>query len=54
MSVEQRIRTCRLLEKMKNQETFCKRLGLEDASVMNGKHLYQKDKVCIRRDRGTC
>lgn len=32
MSVEMRILTCRLLEKMKANEAYGKRLGLEDAS----------------------
>lgn len=49
MSVEQRIRTCRLLEKMKNQEVFSKRLGLEDTSIMNGKQLYQKHRDCEKK-----
>ena len=34
MSVEERIRTCRLLEKMKVFEACGKRLGLEDLSRM--------------------
>ena len=32
MSVEMRILTCRLLEKMKVYEVYGRRLGLEDAS----------------------
>lgn len=36
MSVEMRILTCRLLEKMKAQEAYGKRLGLEDASRVHG------------------
>ena len=36
MSVEMRILTCRLLEKMKTQEVYGKRLGLEDVSRVHG------------------
>jgi len=36
MSVEMRILTCRLLEKMKGNEAYSKRLGLEDASRVRG------------------
>ena len=36
MSVEERILTCRLLEKMKAHEAYSKRLGLEDASRVHG------------------
>lgn len=36
MSVEQRVRTCRLLEKMKEHETYSKKLGLEDMSTVHG------------------
>lgn len=36
MSVEQRVQTCRLLEKMKGQEAYSKRLGLEDMSTVHG------------------
>jgi len=37
MSVEMRILTCRLLEKMKAYEAYGKRLGLEDASRVHGR-----------------
>ena len=39
MSVEQRVQTCRLLEKMKMQEAYSKRLGLEDVSTVHGKRI---------------
>ena len=39
MSVEERIQTCRLLEKMKKQESYCKRLGIEDVSTVHGKQI---------------
>ena len=39
MSVEMRILTCRLLEKMKAYEAYGKRLGLEDASRVHGRQI---------------
>ena len=39
MSVEERILTCRLLEKMKVYEVYGKRLGLKDISQMHGKQI---------------
>ena len=36
MSEEQRVQTCRLLEKMKEHEAYSKRLGLEDVSTVHG------------------
>ena len=49
MSIEQRVRTCRLLEKMKSQEDYSKRLGLENRSTMNGKQMYQKECDLIKK-----
>jgi len=37
MSVQMRILTCRLLEKMKIHEAYGKRLGLEDTSQVHGR-----------------
>ena len=39
MSVEMRILTCRLLEKMKAHEAYGKRLGLEDTSRVHGRRI---------------
>lgn len=39
MSVEQRVQTCRLLEKMRMQASYSKRLGLEDVSTVHGKRI---------------
>ena len=39
MSVEQRIQTCRLLEKMRMQKDYSKRLGLEDISTIHGRQI---------------
>ena len=37
MSVEQRVRTCRLLEKMQVQKKYTERLGLKNVSTFHGK-----------------
>ena len=39
MRVEQRIQICRLLERMKMQKDYCKRLGLEDVSMIHGRQI---------------
>ena len=39
MSVEQRIRICRLIEKMHGKEEFCERLGLKDISKFRGQEI---------------
>lgn len=39
MRVEQRIQTCRLLEKMRAQKAYSKRLGLEDISTIHGRQI---------------
>ena len=36
MSVEQRIQTCRLLEKIKSQEGYSKKLIVEEVSTFHG------------------
>jgi len=36
MSVEQRIRACRLLEKMQVQKCYSERLGIKDVSTFHG------------------
>ena len=36
MTIEERVITCRLLEKMKFQETYSKKLGLLDLSTIHG------------------
>ena len=42
MSVEQRILTCRLIEKMKEQDSYSRQLGLENTSTFYGMHIIQK------------
>ena len=44
MGVKQRILTCRLIEKMKEQGSYSKQLGLEDTSTFYGMHIIQKKK----------
>ena len=39
MSVEQRIQTCILLEKMRVQKDYSRRLGLEDVSTIHGRQI---------------
>lgn len=49
MSVEMRILTCRLLEKMKVHEAYGKRLGLEDASRIHGRLIEKGAKDLARK-----
>lgn len=39
MSVEQRVRRCLLLEKMKKDPEYSRKLGLEDRTVFKGKRV---------------
>lgn len=39
MSVGRRVQTCRLLEKMRSQEGYSKKLGLENVSTFRGRKL---------------
>ncbi len=51
MSVEERILTCRLLEKMKLQEIYSKQLGLEDISTVRGMQLNKNVGNWKRKER---
>ena len=51
MSVEQRIQTCRLLERMKSQERYSKKLGLEDISRFRGTKLNKSAGSWQRKER---
>ncbi|MCF2679323.1 hypothetical protein JQM69_01140 [Faecalicatena contorta] len=42
MDVEQRMRICRLIEKMNRQETYSIRLGLENVSRFREKKVKEK------------
>lgn len=39
MGVTQRVLMCRLIEKMKSQKSYSKKLGIENASTFRGKKL---------------
>ena len=43
MSVEQRILTCRLIEKMKKQDSYGRQLGLKDTSTFCGIYIIKKE-----------
>jgi len=43
MTVEQRIRTCLLIEKMQKQKDFSEKLGLEDRSEFHGKRINREE-----------
>ena len=42
MSVKERVLICRLLEKMKDQDTYSRQLGLENTSTFCGVNIIQK------------
>lgn len=42
MSVKERVLTCRLLEKMRVQDSYGRRLGLENVSTYCGANIIQK------------
>jgi len=44
MSVKERVLTCRLLEKMRVQDSYGGRLGLENVSTFCGVNVIQKEK----------
>ncbi|MBQ6835262.1 MAG: hypothetical protein IJO55_12730 [Lachnospiraceae bacterium] len=48
MTVEQRIRTCLLIEKMQKQKDFSEKLGLEDRSEFHRKQINREegDRTC--------
>lgn len=47
MEAVQRIRLCRLIEKMEKQEAFCKRLGLINVSRLHGKCIKKENNKCL-------
>ena len=42
MCIEQRVRICRLLEKMKEQDSYSKKIGLKNTSTFHGKRIDKK------------
>lgn len=49
MSIEQRVLTCRVLEKMKEQKGYSKKLGLEDTSIIHGQKMNGDVKTIIEK-----
>lgn len=43
MMVEQRIKTCMLIEKMYEQTEYSERLGLENKSSFHGKNIEERE-----------
>ncbi|MDD3219346.1 MAG: hypothetical protein PHC41_11245 [Lachnospiraceae bacterium] len=46
MSIEQRIRMCLLIEKMKANKDYSEKLGIEDISRFRGKRMKGGEKTC--------
>lgn len=47
MSIEERIRRCRIIEKMQKHESYCKKIGLVNISRFHGNIIYDKeDRIC--------
>lgn len=49
MEIRQRILTCRLLEKMKEQKVYCNKLGLENVSTFHGIQIENGNKEYFKR-----
>lgn len=49
MGIEQRILTCRLLEKMNVQKNYCSKLGLENVSTFHGIQINNDSKSSVRK-----
>ena len=47
MTVQERIRLCRLIEQTQKHPEYARALGVEDKSTFNGK----KEEVTVRRER---
>jgi hypothetical protein len=50
MGIEQRILTCRLLEKMNGQKGYSNRLGLENVSTFHGIKINNDSKGSVRKE----
>lgn len=44
MTIEQRIRACRLIERMERQKSFSQKLGLENRSEFHGKRIIREER----------
>lgn len=49
MGIEQRILTCRLLEKMNDQKRYSSKLGLENVSTFHGIQISNDRKSPVRK-----
>lgn len=54
MSIEQRIRVCRVLEKMEGLELYNKKLGIENSSTFHGRRINYEMKSLERKDEVLC
>lgn len=45
MKIEERVRICRLLEKIRFQEEYSQRIGIADVSVFRGEHISGSQKT---------
>ena len=43
MTIEQRIRNCLLIEKIREQKTYSRKLGLENISKFRGRRIYTEE-----------
>ncbi len=50
MSVQDRIKTILLLEKMKTQTEYCREIGLFDASTIDGVRVYERETEGGKKD----
>ncbi len=49
MSVQERVRMCRLIDQMERQKEYSKRLGLENRSTFHGTRIYDTSGNTERR-----
>jgi len=49
MGIEERILTCRLLEKMKEQKNYSSKLGLENVSTFHGIQINSDSQRTVRK-----
>ena len=54
MSVQERVRMCRLIEQMDEKRALSKRLGLENKSTFHGNLLYEVLQLVKQRIKQSC
>ena len=52
MSIQERMRRCRLIEQMKSHKEYSKRLGLENQSTFYGEKIYDISVNSEKREDG--